>query len=69
MLNGGLADAELLRKYPDLTPADIVAVREYASVPAGLRHSFGGWAEDSNELDKFLDWNRQERRETREGVV
>ena len=28
----------------------------------GLRRSFGGWAEDTEELDEFLVWNRQQRR-------
>ena len=28
----------------------------------GLRRAFGTWAEDAEELDKFLDWNRQQRK-------
>ena len=28
----------------------------------GLRRSFGGWAEDAEELDQFLEWNRQPRK-------
>jgi hypothetical protein len=28
----------------------------------GLRRSFGGWAEDAEELDQFLEWNRQQRK-------
>lgn len=31
----------------------------------GLRRAFGGWAEDADELDKFLDWNREQRRRGR----
>ena len=31
-------------------------------VPEGLRRSFGGWAEDAEELDKYLDWTRQQRK-------
>jgi hypothetical protein len=27
----------------------------------GLRRAFGGWAEDGEELDKFLEWTRQQR--------
>ena len=27
----------------------------------GLRRAFGGWAEDGPELDRFLDWTRQQR--------
>jgi hypothetical protein len=28
----------------------------------GLRRAFGAWAGDAEELDKFLEWNRQQRK-------
>jgi hypothetical protein len=28
----------------------------------GLRRSFGAWAADGEELDKYLEWNRQQRK-------
>jgi hypothetical protein len=28
----------------------------------GIRRSFGGWADDADELDRFLEWNRQQRK-------
>jgi hypothetical protein len=28
---------------------------------AGLRRAFGGWAEDAEEFDAYLEWNRQQR--------
>ncbi|MEX0710777.1 MAG: hypothetical protein WD278_00420 [Pirellulales bacterium] len=28
----------------------------------GLRRAFGAWAEDAEELDKYLEWNRDQRR-------
>src|SRR5207245_10260948 len=28
----------------------------------GLRQAFGAWAEDAEELDKYLEWTRQERK-------
>ncbi len=31
----------------------------------GLRRSFGGWADEAEELDKFLEWNRQQRKRGR----
>ncbi len=65
LLSKGLPDAELQRRYPNLTTADIAAVRQFAFVPTGLRQSFGAWADDSDELDKFLDWNRQQRQQER----
>lgn len=30
-----------------------------------LRRSAGGWAEDAEELDKYLEWNRQQRKASR----
>jgi hypothetical protein len=31
----------------------------------GLRRAFGAWAEDAEELDMFLEWNRQQRKHGR----
>ncbi len=31
----------------------------------GLRRAFGGWADDAEELDEYLDWNRQQRKVSR----
>jgi uncharacterized protein (DUF433 family) len=62
LVEQGRSDDELRRVYPSLTTDDTAAVRDYAKVPAGLRHSFGGWAEDSEELDAYLDWARQNRK-------
>ena len=28
----------------------------------GLRRAFGAWADDGEELDKYLAWNRQQRK-------
>jgi uncharacterized protein (DUF433 family) len=58
----GRGDEELRRIHPELAPADVEAVRHYARVPEGLRRSFGGWAEDAEELDKYLEWARAQRR-------
>jgi uncharacterized protein (DUF433 family) len=54
-------DRQLRQLHPELTPADLEAIRQYARVPAGLRQSFGGWAEDAEELDNYLEWTRQQR--------
>jgi len=58
----GRSDEDLRRLHPELTAEDVDAVRQYAKVPAGLRSSFGGWAEDAEELDKYLQWTRQNRK-------
>jgi hypothetical protein len=46
----------------------VETVRQYASVPEGLRRSFGGWVEDAEELDEYLDWTRQQRKARRPEV-
>ena len=28
----------------------------------GLRRAFAAWADDAEDLDKYLDWNRQQRK-------
>ena len=35
----------------------------------GLRRAFGGWAEDAEELDAYLEWNRQQRKMSRPEIV
>jgi uncharacterized protein (DUF433 family) len=57
----GRTDEELLRAHPELTPPDVAAVREYAKVPAGLRRLAGAWADDAEELDEYLEWNRRQK--------
>ena len=47
-----------------------VVVRPLAdttSLGEGLRRSFGGWADDAEELDDYLNWNRQQRKTSRSG--
>ena len=59
LVEEGRSDEELRRLHPELTPEDMDAVRQYAKVPESLRLSFGGWAEDAEELDEYLQWTRQ----------
>jgi uncharacterized protein (DUF433 family) len=65
LVEEGRSDEDLRRLHAELTAEDVDAVRQYAKVPEGLRLSFGGWAEDAEELDDFLEglrWDRQEDR-------
>jgi uncharacterized protein (DUF433 family) len=64
-LQRGQSDEDLLRDHPELTREDVNALRHYARTPVGIRRSFGGWAEDADELDGFLEWNRQRRKLSR----
>lgn len=59
----------LLDSDPGLPEGAIVTVTVEASqtVPAqdvsdGLRRAFGAWAQEGEELDRFLEWNRQHRK-------
>ncbi len=58
----------MVRKHPELSPQDLAAVREYAKLPLEMRRSFGAWADDAEELDKYLEWNRQQRKLSRRRV-
>jgi uncharacterized protein (DUF433 family) len=58
----GRSDDEMLQAHKELVKEDLAALRHYARAPVGLRRSFGAWAEDAEELDKYLEWNRQQRK-------
>ncbi len=67
-LEEGRRDEQMLEAHPELTREDLAALRAYAQAPIGIRRSFGGWAEDAEELDEFLEWNRQRRKLSRREV-
>lgn len=68
LVEEGHNDEDLRRLHPELTAEDLDAVRQYAKVPAGLRQSFGGWAEDAEELDRYLEWTREHRKVQRREI-
>jgi uncharacterized protein (DUF433 family) len=61
-LQEGRSDEELLAAYPGLARDDLAAVREYAKLPPEMRRAFGAWAEEAEELDKYLEWSRRQRK-------
>ena len=61
-LEQGRSDEDLLRDHAELAQEDVIALREYARVPVGLRRSFGAWAEDAEELDRYIESVYRERR-------
>jgi uncharacterized protein (DUF433 family) len=67
-LEQGKNAEQLLTTHPELTPADVEALTNYARTPVGLRRSFGAWANESEELDTYLEWNRQQRRAERREI-
>jgi uncharacterized protein (DUF433 family) len=61
-LAAGVSDDDLRKAHPELTAEDVLALRNYARTSLGLRRAFGAWAEDAAELDRYLEWTRQNRR-------
>jgi hypothetical protein len=68
LLEQGRSEDERRQLHPELSAADVDAVRNYARAPEGLRQSFSGWAEDAEELDQYLDWTRQQRKVQRREI-
>ncbi len=68
LVEEGRSDEELLGQFPELTPEDVAAIRQYTRVPSGLRRAFGSWAEDAEELDAYLEWTRQQRKTSRREI-
>ena len=56
----GLPDGQEVRVT--MEPSD---KRESPPPGEGLKRAFGAWAEDAAELDKYLEWNRQQRKRSR----
>ena len=69
LVEEGQTDEDLLKAHPELTPQDVSAIREYAKVPLGLRRSAGAWAEDAEELDKFIEETYRLRRDSRREII
>jgi len=67
-LEAGRSERELLQAHPELTSTAVAALREYAKLPIEMRRSFGAWAEDSEELDQYLEWTRQNRKVSRRRI-
>jgi hypothetical protein len=61
----GVPDGQEVRVTVEPLPAG-----EASQLPAGegLRRAFGAWASDADELDAFLEWNREQRKLGRKGI-
>ena len=47
----------------------VVKPVQAAAMPGeGLRESFGGWADEAEELDKYLEWSRKQRKVNRREI-
>jgi hypothetical protein len=67
-LEQGRTEEELMAAHPELSKEDVEALRYYARVPVGLRKSAGAWAEDGEELDRFIEWTYQQRKVGRQAI-
>jgi hypothetical protein len=65
-----------LEQEPGLPDGQIVTVNlqpvqekdQHLAPGEGIRRSAGAWAEDAEELDRFLEWNRQQRKINRREI-
>ena len=55
----GVPDGREVRVTVEPLPA---AAPEQLPPGEGLRRAFGAWAGDADDLDKFLEWNREQRK-------
>ncbi len=54
----GLPDGQ----HVNVTVQPLVESTDRMAAGEGIRRSAGAWAEDGGELDKFLEWNRHQRK-------
>lgn len=59
---GDRSDQEMLGMHPELTREDLAALRQYAKLPEAFRLTFGAWAEDGEDLDRYLELLRNRRK-------
>ena len=73
VVHGKLIELETEPGLPDGQPVTVVvqpdrcveASPEDASAGAGLRRAFGAWADDAQDLDEYVEWNRRQRKISR----
>jgi len=65
VVHGKIIELEDDAGLPDGQEVDVTIqpTREARLAPGeGLRRSFGAWADEAEELDRYLEWNRQQRK-------
>lgn len=73
-IHGRRIDLESDAGFPDGQEVSVAVEPIYTSKGElaggdGLQRAFGGWAEDGGELAEFLEWNRQQRKQTRPEIA
>jgi hypothetical protein len=73
VVHGKIIELEKAVNLPDGQEVTVVVQPSEAGekLPAGegLRRAFGAWADDIEGLDKYLEWNRQQRKRPRRGSL
>lgn len=62
-------DEAMLALHPELASDDLVALRRYARFPKAFRLTFGAWAEDAEDLDRYIESLRERRRIARPEIA
>ncbi len=71
VVHGRTVELEDDAGLPDGKRVDVMIqpVQEERLAPGeGLRRLFGAWADEAEELDRYLEWNRQQRKVGRLGI-
>lgn len=68
-LAAGRSDRDMLAAHPELAVEDLTALRQYARLPQPFRLTFGAWAEDGAELDRYIESLRERRRRGRPEIA
>ena len=62
--DAGLPDGQPVR----VTVQPLTGVQSRLPPGEGIRRSAGGWADDPTGLDEYLEWNRQQRKNSRGSI-
>jgi hypothetical protein len=67
VIHGKTIELDMETGLPEGQPVRVtvepLASVERASPPGqGLRRAFGAWADDAEDLDRYLEWNRRQRK-------
>jgi hypothetical protein len=57
----GLPDGQAVA----ITVRPLSGDQQTLTVGEGLKRAFGGWGDDAEDLDEFLEWNRRQRKVSR----
>ena len=68
VIRGNAIELERATGLPEGQQVTVTVAPTNGATPSpgdGIRRSSGGWTDDTTELDQFLDWNRQQCKQSR----